>query len=76
MNGFVPALVGVTSMVSLFNAPVLQFSGDFLELALVFFVLALLAAVVGAGGVAGVSMEIAKILVAIFLILAVASLLL
>lgn len=54
----------------------LQFSGDFLTLAIAFFVLALLAAVVGARGVAGISMEIARILVLVFLVLAVLSLVL
>lgn len=57
-------------------APLQVFSGDFLYLAVVFFVLALLAAVVGARGVAGVSMEIARILVLVFLVLAILSLLL
>lgn len=54
----------------------MQFSGGFLELAVVFFVLALLAAVVGASGVAGVSMTIAKWFVIIFVVLAIISLLL
>lgn len=54
----------------------LQFSGDFLELAIVFFVIALVAAVLGARGVAGLSMTIAKWLVIVFLVLAVVSLLL
>ncbi len=47
-----------------------------LELALLFFVIALIAGVLGAGGVAGLSMSIAKWLVLIFLVLAVISLLL
>jgi uncharacterized membrane protein YtjA (UPF0391 family) len=47
-----------------------------LELALAFFVIAILAAVVGATGVAGLSMAIAKWLVLAFLVLAVVSLLL
>lgn len=54
----------------------LQFSGDFLQYAIVFFVLALIAGLVGAGDVAGISMEIAKIFVVIFLVLAVISLVL
>lgn len=54
----------------------LQMTGDFLWLAVVFFILALLAAVVGARGVAGVSMAIAKWLVIIFIVLAIISLLL
>ncbi|WP_235028026.1 DUF1328 family protein [Halorubrum sp. JWXQ-INN 858] len=53
-----------------------QFSGGFLELALLFFLLAIVAAVLGARGVAGVSMTVAKWLVIIFLVLAVISLLL
>jgi uncharacterized membrane protein YtjA (UPF0391 family) len=56
--------------------PLQSFSGDFLELAILFFVLAVIAAVLGARGVAGLSMEIARILILVFLVLAVASLLL
>ena len=56
--------------------PLQLFSGDFLYYAIVFFVLAILAALLGARGVAGISMEIARILVLIFLVLAVVSLLL
>jgi uncharacterized membrane protein YtjA (UPF0391 family) len=52
------------------------FSGDFLELAVLFFVLAIVAAVFGARGVAGLSMEIAKWLVVIFIVLAVVSVIL
>ncbi len=52
----------------------LQFGGGFIELAILFFVLAVVAAVVGASGVAGVSMTIAKWFVIIFVVLAVASL--
>jgi len=54
----------------------LQFGGGFLELAVLFFVLALVAAVLGARGVAGLSMDIAKWLVIIFVVLAVVSLVL
>jgi uncharacterized membrane protein YtjA (UPF0391 family) len=54
----------------------LQFSGGFLELAIAFFVLAIIAAVVGASGVAGISMTIAKWFVIIFIVLAVISLIL
>lgn len=53
-----------------------QFSGGFLELAIVFFVLAIIAAVVGASGVAGISMTIAKWFVIIFIVLAIISLVL
>ena len=53
-----------------------QLTGDFLSLAIVFFVLALVAALLGARGVAGVSMAIAKWLIIIFVILAIIALLL
>jgi uncharacterized membrane protein YtjA (UPF0391 family) len=56
--------------------PMQVFSGDFLELAVLFFVLAIVAAVFGARGVAGLSMEIAKWLVVIFIVLAVVSVIL
>jgi uncharacterized membrane protein YtjA (UPF0391 family) len=45
-----------------------------LELAVAFFVLAIIAGAMGAGGVAGLSMDVAKWLVIIFLVLAVLSL--
>ncbi|MFC4407366.1 DUF1328 family protein [Haloarchaeobius iranensis] len=51
-------------------------SGSLLGLAIVFFALALAAAVVGARGIAGMNMEIARILVLVFLVLAILSLLL
>ena len=47
-----------------------------LELAILFFVIAIVAGALGATGVAGVTMSIAKWLVVIFLVLAVISLLL
>lgn len=50
--------------------------GDFLAWALGFFLLAIVAAALGMGGVAGISMDIAKILVVVFLVLAVLALLL
>lgn len=53
-----------------------QFSGGFIELAILFFVLAIIAAALGASGVAGVSMTIAKWFVIIFVVLAVISLVL
>ena len=69
--------VGPTVMYDIANTLVpLQFGGDFLWLAIVFFVLAVVAAVVGMRGVAGISMEIARILIIVFIILAVVSLLL
>jgi uncharacterized membrane protein YtjA (UPF0391 family) len=49
---------------------------DLIGLAIAFFVLALIAAVLGARGVAGLSMDIAKWLVIIFVILAIISLIL
>jgi len=49
----------------------LQFGGDLIGLAVLFLVLALVAAVVGASGIAGLSMDIAKWLVIIFVVLAV-----
>ena len=56
--------------------PLQFFSGDFITLAIAFFVLAIVAALLGARGIAGLSMEIAKWLVLIFLVLAVISLVL
>ncbi|MEY7847619.1 DUF1328 domain-containing protein [Natrarchaeobius sp. A-rgal3] len=47
-----------------------------LELALLFFVIAIVAGALGATGVAGLTMSIAKWLVLLFLVLAVVSLLL
>lgn len=47
-----------------------------LELAIAFFVLAIIAGALGAGGIAGMSMDIAKWLVIVFLVLAVVSMLL
>lgn len=52
----------------------LQLGGGFIELAVLFLILAVIAAIVGARGVAGVSMTIAKWLVIIFVVLAVLSL--
>lgn len=51
-------------------------SGDFLTWAIAFFVLAIVAGALGMGEVAGLSMEVAKILVVVFLVLAVVALLL
>ncbi|MFC6731729.1 MULTISPECIES: DUF1328 family protein [unclassified Haladaptatus] len=56
--------------------PLQAFSGQFLQYALLFFVLAIIASVVGARGIAGITMEIAKIFIAIFLILAIIALIL
>lgn len=58
-------------------APVLAIGeGSFLWFAIVFFVLAIVAATFGMRGVAGLSMDVAKILVVVFLVLAILSLLL
>lgn len=54
----------------------LQFSGEFLEWAILFFVLAIIAAAVGAQGIAGISMTVAKWFIIIFLVLAIISVLL
>lgn len=54
----------------------MQVGGGFLYWAIVFFVLAIIAAAVGARGIAGVTMEIARIFVLIFIILAIVALLL
>jgi uncharacterized membrane protein YtjA (UPF0391 family) len=62
-----PTLVGLVP---------LQFSGGFLGWAIAFFVVAVIAAIAGFRGVAGLTMGIAKILVAVFLVLAVVSLVL
>ena len=69
------ATVAIESATVLQQA-VLQFTGGFLELAIVFFILALVAAALGASGVAGVSMTIAKWFVIIFVALAIISLIL
>jgi uncharacterized membrane protein YtjA (UPF0391 family) len=52
-------------------APLQLFGGDLIGLAILFLVLALVAAVLGASGVAAVSMSIAKWLVIIFVVLAI-----
>lgn len=49
---------------------------DLLGLAILFFILALVFALLGARGVAGISMDIAKWLVIIFIVLAIIALLL
>lgn len=56
--------------------PLQLFTGEFLYYAVVFIVLALVAALFGARGIAGMSMAIAKWLVIIFVVLAVVSLIL
>jgi len=63
-------------LLAIASAPLQIFGGGFLTLAVLFVVLAIIAAALGAGGVAGMSMDIAKWLVIIFVILAVVSFLL
>jgi uncharacterized membrane protein YtjA (UPF0391 family) len=55
------------------TVPIQAFSGEFLEYAVVFIILAIVAAVLGARGVAGLSMTIAKWLIIIFVVLAIVS---
>lgn len=57
-------------------APLQMGGGQFLYWAVIFFVLAIIAALFGFRGVAGLSMGAAKILVIVFVVLAVAALLL
>lgn len=57
-------------------APIQLFTGEFLYWAIVFFVLAVVAGLVGRRGVAGISMEIARVLVLIFIVLAIITLVL
>lgn len=61
---------------SLLGPPLQLFTGQFLQYAVVFFVLAIIAALVGARGVAGLSMTIARWFVILFIVLAVLSLVL
>lgn len=51
----------------------LLFSGDFLYLGVLFLVVALVAGILGARGVAGLSMEIARLFIILFVILAIIS---
>ncbi len=51
----------------------LQFGGGLIELAILFLILAVVAGILGARGVAGLSMGIAKWLVIIFVALAIVS---
>lgn len=70
----IPASGGEITLFELFIP--LQLSGDFLHWAIVFFIIAIIAAVVGARGVAGVTMTVAKWFIIIFLVLAIISILL
>lgn len=51
----------------------LQLGGNLIELAVLFLLLAVVSAILGARGVAGVSMKVAKWLVIIFIVLAIVS---
>lgn len=66
-SSVVPAATQVTPLLA---------GGGFIELAILFVILAIVAAVLGARGVAGLSMTIAKWLILVFLVLAVVSFLL
>lgn len=70
------ALHGIPASAVSVQAIPLQFGSGFIGLAVLFLILAIVAAVLGASGVAGVSMGIAKWLVIIFVILAIVSFLL
>ena len=50
-----------------------QLGGDLIGLAITFLILAIVAAIAGASGIAGLSVTIAKWLVVVFLFLAIAS---
>lgn len=67
---FAPLFADVSTVIAQF------FTGEFLELALIFFVLALVAYLFGQRGIAGMTMQIGKWLLVIFLILALISLVL
>ncbi|MEF8783379.1 MAG: DUF1328 family protein [Haloarculaceae archaeon] len=51
----------------------LQIGGNLIELAVLFLLLAVVSAILGARGIAGVSMKVAKWLVIIFIVLAIVS---
>ena len=61
----------LSSIVPALSALPLQFGGDFLWLAVVFFVVAIVAAAVGFNGVAGISASAARLFVIVFVVLAV-----
>lgn len=63
-------------MEPLVSLPLQFFTGEFLYYGIVFFVLALVAALVGFRGVAGISMSIARLFILVFLVLAVIALVL
>ncbi|PSQ56384.1 DUF1328 domain-containing protein [Halobacteriales archaeon SW_7_71_33] len=69
-------VIALSTMASSVGAELLQVGGGFIELAVLFLVLAVVAGIAGANGVAGLSISIAKWLVIIFVVLAVVSLVL
>jgi uncharacterized membrane protein YtjA (UPF0391 family) len=73
MTNVVPA---AALLLPALDATPLQFGGGFLEYAILFFVLAVVATLVGFRSIAGISMELARVFVFIFLVLAVVSLVL
>lgn len=66
----------IDAVPALIEAVPLQFGGGFIGLAVLFLVLAVVAAVLGARGVAGLSMAVAKWLIIIFVVLAIVAFLL
>lgn len=76
LPAFASGLNVATIATGAIGVPMQLFSGDFLYLAVVFFILAVVAALVGSRGIAGISMEIARILILVFIVLAIVSLVL
>lgn len=76
VSGLTISTVGPATLTELLSPMPLVFSGEFLEWAVVFFVIAIVAAVLGAQGIAGVTMAVAKWFVIIFLVLAIVSIVL
>lgn len=74
--GHAVSTIGPAALTQLGTPMPLVFSGEFLEWAVIFFVIAIVAAVLGAQGIAGVTMTVAKWFVIIFLVLAIISLVL
>lgn len=74
--GHAVSTIGPATLTELVPPMPLVFSGEFLEWAVVFFVIAIVAAVLGAQGIAGVTMTVAKWFVIIFLVLAIISIVL
>lgn len=76
MGGMISNPTSIVASISWLQLPLQLGSGQFIQLAILFFILAIVAAVLGARGVAGLSMDIAKWLVIIFVVLAILSLVL